>query len=98
MVTRKRRIISYAIVGFLRNTHFTGFCPANASCGDTADGLEQWNRYSYDVSDALIRKQADAMVNSGLEAASYQYVSVDDCWEGRRDANGYIQQMRDSQI
>jgi alpha-galactosidase len=54
-------------------------------------GWNSWNRYACDVSDALIRKQADAMVNSGLKAAGYQYVDVDDCWEGQRDANGYIQ-------
>jgi alpha-galactosidase len=54
-------------------------------------GWNSWNRYACDVSDALIRKQADAMVSSGLKAAGYQYVNVDDCWEGQRDANGYIQ-------
>ncbi|MFL6353662.1 MAG: glycoside hydrolase family 27 protein [Bryobacteraceae bacterium] len=54
-------------------------------------GWNSWNRYACGVSDALIRKQADAMVNSGLKAAGYQYVNVDDCWEGQRDANGYIQ-------
>jgi alpha-galactosidase len=54
-------------------------------------GWNSWNRYACDVSDALIRKQADAMVDSGLKAAGYQYVNVDDCWEGQRDANGYIQ-------
>jgi alpha-galactosidase len=54
-------------------------------------GWNSWNRYACDVSDDLIRKQADAMVNSGLKAAGYQYVNVDDCWEGQRDANGYIQ-------
>jgi alpha-galactosidase len=54
-------------------------------------GWNSWNRYACDVSDTLIRKQADAMVSSGLKAAGYQYVNVDDCWEGQRDANGYIQ-------
>lgn len=54
-------------------------------------GWNSWNRYGCNVSDALIREQADAMVNSGLKAAGYQYVNVDDCWEGQRDNNGYIQ-------
>ncbi len=54
-------------------------------------GWNSWNRYACDVSDTLIRKQADAMVSSGLKAVGYQYVNVDDCWEGQRDANGYIQ-------
>jgi alpha-galactosidase len=54
-------------------------------------GWNSWNHYACNVSDALIRKQADFMVSSGLKAAGYQYVNVDDCWEGARDANGYIQ-------
>src|SRR5436305_3950852 len=54
-------------------------------------GWNSWNHYACDVSDALIRKQADAMVSSGLAAAGYRYVNVDDCWEGKRDAKGYIQ-------
>ncbi|HXR78606.1 MAG TPA: hypothetical protein VN737_21685 [Bryobacteraceae bacterium] len=33
------------------------------------------------VSDALVRKRADAMVSSGLKAAGYQYVNVGDCWD-----------------
>ena len=54
-------------------------------------GWNSWNHYGCNVSDALIREQADAMASSGLKAAGYQYVNVDDCWEGKRDANGYIQ-------
>jgi alpha-galactosidase len=54
-------------------------------------GWNSWNHYGCNVSDALIREQADAMVSSGLKAAGYQYVNVDDCWEGMRDANGNIQ-------
>jgi hypothetical protein len=54
-------------------------------------GWNSWNHYGCNVSDALIREQADAMVSSGLKAAGYQYVNVDDCWEGKRDANGNIQ-------
>ena len=43
------------------------------------------------VSDAKVRAAADAMVNSGLAAHGFQYVNIDDCWEGGRDANGEIQ-------
>ena len=31
------------------------------------------------------------MVASGLAAHGYQYINIDDCWEGDRDANGEIQ-------
>jgi alpha-galactosidase len=33
---------------------------------------------------------ADAMVSSGLKAAGYQYVNIDDCWQVSRDAQGNI--------
>jgi alpha-galactosidase len=54
-------------------------------------GWNSWNRYGCNVSDALIRTQADAMAASGLKAAGYRYINIDDCWEGLRDPKGYIQ-------
>jgi alpha-galactosidase len=42
------------------------------------------------VSDKLIREMADAMVSSGMQAAGYQYVNIDDCWQVSRDASGTI--------
>ena len=30
------------------------------------------------------------MVTSGLAAHGFQYVNIDDCWEGKRDAQGEI--------
>ncbi len=29
---------------------------------------------------------ADAMVSSGMKAAGYIYINIDDTWEGQRDA------------
>jgi alpha-galactosidase len=54
-------------------------------------GWNSWNKYHCDISDATIRKQADAMVSSGMKAAGYSYVLVDDCWHGQRDAAGNIE-------
>ena len=31
------------------------------------------------------------MVTSGLRDAGYTYVNIDDCWHGKRDADGFIQ-------
>ena len=42
------------------------------------------------VTDALIRAQADAMVQNGMKALGYEYVNIDDCWQGERDAQGVI--------
>ena len=53
-------------------------------------GWNSWNKFGCDVSDQLIREMADAMVSSGLQAAGYQYVNIDDCWQVSRDAQGNI--------
>jgi alpha-galactosidase len=53
-------------------------------------GWNSWNHFGCDISEATIRKEADAMVSSGMRDAGYQYVVVDDCWHGERDAEGNI--------
>ena len=54
-------------------------------------GWNSWNKFGCDVSEKLIRDTADAMVSSGLRDAGYIYISLDDCWQGQRDADGFIQ-------
>jgi alpha-galactosidase len=54
-------------------------------------GWNSWNRFQCNVDEKLIRGMADAMVASGLKDAGYQYVVIDDCWHGARDAHGDIQ-------
>jgi alpha-galactosidase len=53
-------------------------------------GWNSWNKFGCDVSEALIRETADAVVSSGMKAAGYQYVVIDDCWQVARDAKGHI--------
>jgi len=53
-------------------------------------GWNSWNKFGCNVSDKLIREMADAMVSSGMQAAGYQYVNIDDCWQVSRDASGTI--------
>jgi alpha-galactosidase len=53
-------------------------------------GWNSWNKYGCDISEATMRKQADAMVASGMKEAGYTYVVIDDCWHGERDAAGNI--------
>ena len=53
-------------------------------------GWNSWNHFAAKVDDATIRAQADAMVSSGLAAAGYRYINIDDTWEGERDAAGVI--------
>jgi alpha-galactosidase len=53
-------------------------------------GWNSWNKFGCNVSEELIRSVADSMVRSGLKAAGYEYVVIDDCWQGDRDSNGNI--------
>jgi alpha-galactosidase len=53
-------------------------------------GWNSWNHFGCNVSEATLKGAADAMVSSGMKAAGYQYVVVDDCWQGSRDENGFI--------
>lgn len=54
-------------------------------------GWNSWNRFACNIDEKLIRETADAMVKIGLKDAGYQYINIDDCWHGQRDANGNIQ-------
>ena len=54
-------------------------------------GWSSWNTYRIHINEALIKKQADAMVSQGLKEAGYLYVNVDDGFFGWRDENGKLQ-------
>jgi alpha-galactosidase len=53
-------------------------------------GWKSRNKFACDVNEKIVRATADAMVSSGMRDAGYQYVVIDDCWQGPRDANGFI--------
>lgn len=53
-------------------------------------GWNSWNKFACNVSEQLIKGAADALVASGMKAAGYQYIVIDDCWQVRRDADGTI--------
>jgi alpha-galactosidase len=53
-------------------------------------GWNSWNHFACRVSDAIIRAQAHAMATNGMKAAGYEYINIDDCWQGKRDAKGII--------
>src|SRR5207237_7821864 len=61
-------------------------------------GWNSWNVWAGAVDDAKVRAAADWMVKSGLAAHGFQYVNIDDTWEGPRGQNGEIltnQKFRD---
>ena len=53
-------------------------------------GWNSWNKFACNITEQTVRDTADAMASSGMRDAGYQYVVIDDCWHGSRDANGFI--------
>ena len=58
-------------------------------------GWNSWNKFGCKISEDIVRKQTDALVTTGLKAAGYQYVIIDDCWQKNRDADGAIDMDRE---
>ena len=49
-------------------------------------GWSSWNTFALNINEQLIRQQADAMHQSGLQEAGYLYINIDDgYWDGRGD-------------
>jgi alpha-galactosidase len=54
-------------------------------------GWNSWNSFGCGITESAVRQAADAMVNSGMRDAGYQYVVVDDCWfDPNRDGQGNL--------
>ncbi|MGI4020340.1 MAG: glycoside hydrolase family 27 protein [Janthinobacterium lividum] len=53
-------------------------------------GWSSWNTFKKEPSEVVIKQTADAMVNSGLKTAGYQYINIDDFWSKGRNENGEI--------
>ena len=70
--------------------HTNGAAISNGVALTPPMGWNSWNHFGCNVSEATIKQQADAMVSSGMKAAGYQYINIDDCWATGRDGNGTI--------
>jgi alpha-galactosidase len=44
-------------------------------------GWNSWNHFFCNVNAQAVRSAADAIVNTGMQDAGYQYVNIDDCWQ-----------------
>lgn len=54
-------------------------------------GWNSWNQVGCPGLNAqVVENAADNLVQSGLKAAGYDYVVVDDCWQSGRDAQGNL--------
>jgi alpha-galactosidase len=64
--------------------------PDNGLARTPPMGWNSWNCFHLDISDAKVREIADAMVKTGMRDAGYQYLVIDDGWQGKRDASGVL--------
>lgn len=54
-------------------------------------GWDSWNGFMNSINASVIEENARALVSSGLAAAGYRYVIIDEgWWQGQRDAQGNI--------
>lgn len=53
-------------------------------------GWASWNNFGVNISESIIKGQADAMVSSGLAAAGYKYLNIDDGFFNGRYSNGAL--------
>lgn len=53
-------------------------------------GWSSWNNFHIDINEGIIKAQADFMVSTGMKAAGYTYINIDDGFFGGRDVMGRI--------
>ncbi len=54
-------------------------------------GWASWNNYRIHINETLLKKQADALVKTGLAEVGYTYFNIDDGFFAGRDGEGNIQ-------
>ncbi|MBK8808166.1 MAG: glycoside hydrolase family 27 protein [Bacteroidales bacterium] len=55
-----------------------------------AMGWASWNQFGVNISENVIKGQADAMASSGLAAAGFQYINIDDGFFYGRNTDGTL--------
>ena len=53
-------------------------------------GWSSWNTYGYQINDAVLKAQADAMVDLGFLECGYNHINIDDGFFGGRDESGKL--------
>ncbi|KAB4443420.1 alpha-galactosidase, partial [Bacteroides thetaiotaomicron] len=80
----KKHLIAWGILStmFMANTF------AQKDIDRPIMGWSSWNTYHVNISEELIKQQADALINHGLKEAGYNYINIDDGFFGHRDETG----------
>jgi alpha-galactosidase len=85
-------LVTAAVPLVLATSHTPAQALDNGLARTPQMGWNEWNTFGCNSSDTLIRAVADALVSSGMAAAGYRYVNLDDCWSSRtRSADGTLQ-------
>ena len=58
------------------------------ACKTPLMGWSSWNAYRVNISEDIIKHQADLMVEKGLKDAGYRFINIDDGFFGYRDETG----------
>jgi alpha-galactosidase len=53
-------------------------------------GWNHWNIWGISINDEKVKRAADAMVGAGLADFGYQFINIDDGWQGKRAKDGEI--------
>ena len=53
-------------------------------------GWSSWNAFGLRINEEIIKNQASAMVSTGLDAAGYKYINIDDGYFGGRADDGTL--------
>ena len=75
----KRKVLATALLAVLSVVQMA------AQEGPTM-GWSSWNTFALEISESIIKGQADAMVSQGLAAVGYDHINIDDGYFGKRDA------------
>ncbi|MFI3142122.1 MAG: alpha-galactosidase [Clostridia bacterium] len=64
----------------------------NGTCLTPPMGWSCWNLFNKNIEENMIKEMADAMVQSGMLEAGYNYLNIDDCWQAsERDIHGALE-------
>jgi alpha-galactosidase len=92
MMHRKLRV--FFLCALLASAVVPAACAAEAAAPALAAtppmGWNSWNTFGEHISADVVKGVADKIVELGLKDLGYQFVVIDDHWEGGRDAAGHL--------
>lgn len=78
-MTAMRKVVISSLLAFLFSVPVKAQHKSDTNHSQTPlMGWASWNQFGPHISESLIKRQADAMVSSGLSAAGFQYINIDD--------------------